>query len=138
MHHTTDKGDIGVAVVSADLIKKGLDVLHPISSTSPFDLVIHKNGTFRKVQVKYREEKKGGVKIGLTRAIIGGGKITKRKLRPDEVDIFAIYCPATNECYYIRRSDIPSAVELFLRIRPTKKKQTKGIRWASEYLNPVL
>ena len=35
MHYTTDKGDVGVAVISADLIKRGFDVLQPLSSSLP-------------------------------------------------------------------------------------------------------
>ena len=137
MHYTTDKGDIGVAVVSADLIKRGLDVLSPLSSSLPFDLVVHRDGKFFKIQVKYRREKNGCVLVGLTRAVISGGRVKKRRIRPDEVDVFAVYCPDTTECYYFGRADVSDVTNVRLRIRPSKNKQKKNVRWASAYRTPV-
>jgi hypothetical protein len=137
MHYTTDKGDIGVAVVSADLIKKGLDVLQPLSSSLPFDLVVHYEGRFFKIQVKYRKIKKGCVTFGLTRAVITNSNVKKRRIKRNEVDIFAVYCPDNNQCYYINSKAVQGITDVSLRIQPTKTKQKKRIRMAIDYLEPT-
>ena len=74
MHHTGSKGDIGVARAVAEFIERGFDVFTPISSTSPFDLLIYKDGKTKRVQVKYRKLINGLMRVDCDRAIIGAGK----------------------------------------------------------------
>lgn len=56
MHHTKEKGDIGVAMIIADLTKKGLKVMTLLSEHLPFDLVAYDEelDKFYKVQCKYK------------------------------------------------------------------------------------
>ena len=53
-HHTKDKGDVGVAHAIADLADQGFVVLTALCEHAPFDLVGYRDGTFVRVQVKYR------------------------------------------------------------------------------------
>ncbi|MCL1870311.1 MAG: group I intron-associated PD-(D/E)XK endonuclease [Promicromonosporaceae bacterium] len=53
-HHTKDKGDLGVAKPHADIVGQGFTVLFPATEHAPFDLVAYADGTFYRVQVKYR------------------------------------------------------------------------------------
>ena len=100
MHETTSKGDIGVARATADLIEKGLDVLSPINSSSPFDLVAYKGTRFWRIQVKYIKINNGTIKIDIRRNTITNKKITST---PNlEVDVICVYCPDTQLCYYIK------------------------------------
>jgi hypothetical protein len=39
MHHTKEKGDLGVAKAYCDLVEKGYLVLFPSTEHTPFDLV---------------------------------------------------------------------------------------------------
>lgn len=128
-HITTDKGDIGVSKVIADLIEKGFAVFTPVSATCPFDLLIYTD-SFQRVQVKYRSiSKHGTVDIVLRRAIIKNGKAKYDK--NEEVDIVAIYCPETCKCYYVNTNEISSSVSL--RISNSQNGQIQGVKMASDY-----
>ena len=144
MHYTTDKGDIGVAEISADIMKRGVDVLRPLSASLPFDLVAYKGGRFYKIQVKYREEattprgqSTGFIEFAMTRAVIGGGKVAKRRVLPHEVDVFAIYCPTTDGCYYLSQAEVARITTVTLRTTPSKNNQKRGVRMAVEYTDPL-
>src|SRR5271166_3779408 len=105
MHETGTKGDIGVSMVTADLLSQGLEVLEPVSSCSPFDLVVLHNSRWFKVQVKYAAKKNGSIVARIRRAIVANSRITRRNANEDEVDVAAIYCPDTRECYYAVAKD---------------------------------
>ena len=99
MHHTNRYGDIGVAKVIADLLQQGTQVLQPIDSTSPFDLVTYDGTTFKRVQVKYRTVGKDGkVDVAIRRADVRGGKAVYRP--NEEVDLVAVYVEDVDKCYY--------------------------------------
>ena len=51
MHHTTTKGDIGVAMVTADLLCQGYEVMMPVSAVSPFDVVAYRCGNTRQTHL---------------------------------------------------------------------------------------
>jgi hypothetical protein len=54
-HHTKDKGDIGVAMITADLTSRGAHVLLPaFSEHLKYDLVSDFNGSLFKIQAKFR------------------------------------------------------------------------------------
>jgi hypothetical protein len=130
-HITTDKGDIGVAKVIADLIEKGFPVFTPISASCPFDLLIYKD-TFKRVQVKYRTiSNRGTLDIALRRSVISNTKIKHSKNQ--EVDIVAVYCPETNKCYYIDAIEVGSSISL--RVGKTKNNQSNNIKFAEDYEN---
>jgi len=63
-HHTKDKGDVGVAHAIADLANQGFVVLTALCEHAPFDLVAYRDGTFARVQVKYRTlASNGAIKV---------------------------------------------------------------------------
>lgn len=127
MHHTATKGNIAVARVTADLLERGWDVFTPVCGTSPFDLVAYRVGKFHRIQVKFRTVERGTVTIQLRRASICGGKV---KMLPNtEVDWGAIYCPQTDQCYYVPAAKCP----LSLRIEAPRNGQRQGINLASDF-----
>lgn len=132
MHETGDKGDIGVAYVTANLIEQGFSVLMPVSSTSPFDLVVYKNYRFLKIQVKYRQVVNGVISATLRRAAISKGKVVYRKMDVSDCDILAFYCPDTSSCYYVPVNAIKTG-GISLRLEKPKNGQIKGINLASDF-----
>lgn len=48
-HHTKNKGDLGVLKAQVDLHQKGYLILIPHTEQSPFDLVVYKDGYFKRV-----------------------------------------------------------------------------------------
>ena len=130
-HKTSEKGDIGELVVAADLISKGFNVFTPISSTSPFDLLVFKDGKYYRVQVKYRKiNDNGSLNVSMTRHSISHSKI--KEVENTFVDVMVIYCPCTRECYYIDSKEFN--LHISLRVIEPRNKQTKGIRYSKDYL----
>ncbi|OQA59349.1 MAG: hypothetical protein BWY40_01182 [bacterium ADurb.Bin270] len=101
-HHTEDKGDLGVLKAQADLNQRGYQVLIPLIEYVPFDIVVYRDGKFKMVQVNYKSlDTEGKLEINFR------SNWTDRKGSHTEivdkksVDLYCIYCPDTDECYYI-------------------------------------
>lgn len=130
-HHTKDKGDLGVAKAHADLVVKGFYVLFPATEHAPFDLVAYADGVFHRVQVKYRSARGGAVQLNLRSTWSDRHGVHTTPIDKEAVDLVCIYCPETDECYYIRPIDHGASVNL--RITPTKNGQQKGVLHAAAF-----
>ena len=121
MHHpTTAKGDIGVALVTADLIRHGCIVMAPVSATCPYDLVIEFEGQMYRVQVKYRSIVKGRVEVKPQTA-----SSRFKTVQNKDFDVLAVYCPEINGVAYVAQEDFDKV--LSLRVEPSKNNQKKNI-----------
>lgn len=136
-HHTKDKGDVGLACVIADLLKHDIQVALPISEHLPFDLIaIHSLGHMLKVSVKYRVMTKTGCVKFETRSMWNDRHGTHYRYHSaDEYDAVAIYCPDTDECYYLLTSELSSSGRT-LRITQPANKQVSGIYMAQRFTDP--
>ena len=132
MHHTKHKGDLGVLKAQVDLYQKGYMILTPQTEHAPFDLVIYKNHEFKRVQVKYRElNSKGNLVIQFRSTYSDSKRIVTKFVDKDEIDIYCIYCPQTDECYYFNPKDFLNSFTL--RVETPKNNQTAGINFACDY-----
>lgn len=102
MHHTKDKGDLGVFYVQLDLAKRGWMILHPQTEHAPFDFAIYKNGKFLRIQSKYKKITRGRLELSFRRSWSDKNGCHCEYLDMTAVDYFAIYCPDTDSCYYIK------------------------------------
>lgn len=129
-HHTKNKGDLGILKVQLDLFSRGYLVCEPKSEHQPFDLVAYKDGKFYRLQVKYRTKNKFGlieVPYKTSWADKNGNHI--KKYDYTEVDWFVIYCPDTDECYYIQTgNNMPSGLRV-----DVPKIISPNINWAKDY-----
>jgi len=133
MHHTKDKGDLGVLKAQADLCEQGFMILSPLTEHAPFDLVIYKDGQFQRVQVKYRTQSRHGtLDVAFKSYWSNKAGINVKKQDLNLIDILCIYCPETNECYYVNIADI-NDICISLRVKAPKNNQTANIRMASDY-----
>ena len=48
-----------------------------------------------------------------------------------EVDLLCIYCPDTDDCYYVRPTDFRGSVSL--RVTPALNNQQVGVLFASDF-----
>ena len=128
---TYEKGAIGEHRVVADLINKGYRVHKPLIDSLPYDVVVSINGFFYRVQVKYVRLRKGHIETSPRRV-----NTKKEKSRNKEFDLLAIFCPDTDQCYYIWTSEFETSIRL--RTKPTKNNQKHGIRMADDYLNIII
>lgn len=132
-HHTKYKGDLGVLKVQLDLYEKGYKSYTGTSEHDPFDLIAYKEGgIFKRVQIKYRSVNKNGtIIVDLQTSWTDKRGTHKNPVDKDEIDLFAVYCPETNECYYFNPKDFDETVTL--RVEESKNNQTVGVHMASDF-----
>jgi len=130
-HHTKDKGDLGVAKAHADLVSKGFVVLFPATEHAPFDLVAYSSGEFHRLQVKYRSARAGAVKVQFRSMWADRNGTHMIPTDKGTIDTVCIYCPETDECYYVRPATYGGSVTI--RITPSRNGQQTGVLEAAQF-----
>ena len=130
-HHTKDKGDLGIAKVHADLVGKGFTVLFPATEHAPFDLVAYAAGEFHRIQVKYRSARAGAVTVKFRSMWADRNGTHPTPMDKGAIDAVCIYCPETDQCYYIRPDAHGASVTL--RITPSRNGQHAGVLQADAF-----
>ena len=128
--YTKTLGDIGVSVVTSELLKHGINVLLPYDDNSSYDIVIYINDSFYKIQVKTTEQIIDGCMIFSTCKSNPYQKINTLYTE-NEVDYFALYCLENNWCGWIKNENISR--ETRLRIEEPKNNQFHNIKFANDY-----
>lgn len=88
-------GEIGESVVQTDLLKSDFNISIPVGEF-PYDLVVERDGTFYRVQVKTarrRGDRDNSIVVSLRTG-------PDKQYDEDAFDILAVYDPQTDECYY--------------------------------------
>jgi hypothetical protein len=131
---TNTKGEIGEAMVLADLQRKGYGVAIPFGHDLPFDLVLIRkpSGVLERVQCKYTESdgRVIDVRCASTSAWV------RHTYSAAEVDWIAVYDATTDRCYYVHSSVWTGMTRPSLRLVPAANGQQRGIRLASAHLYP--
>ncbi len=131
-HHTKDKGDLGILKAQVDLFQKGYMILNPATEHAPFDIVVYKGGVFKRVQVKYRDlNSKGTLEVRFRSNYSTAKGVKSKEVNKDEIDIYCIYCPQTDECYYFDPKSFLKS--LTLRVDVPKNNQKEHIHYALDY-----
>lgn len=115
-----------------DLVKKGYIILAPRTEHAPFDLVAYYEGRFLRVQVKYRAAKNGVIQVPFSTCWADRNGTHTKPIDKDEVDVYCVYCPDTNRCYYIDPRDFDGAMSL--RIAPARNGNWRRINAADDFL----
>lgn len=131
LHHTKDKGDLGTAKAHADLVGRGFMVLFPATEHGAFDLVAYLDGAFHRIQVKYRSVRSGAISVEFRSVWADRHGTHMKPSDKSEVDVICIYCPDTDECYYVRPSDYRQSVSL--RVTPARNGQVTGVLLAADF-----
>jgi len=132
MESTNTKGNKGLANVIAELINKNYFVFLPFADTTCVDLIVaNQNMETKRIQIKYRKIDKFGNIIIPTETVVNGKKI---KCDLSKTDIWIIYCPDNNRCYYLGTKDLEDKKSISLRVLEPKQKQI-NIRYAKDYLD---
>lgn len=133
LHHTKNKGDLGVLKAQLDLYEKGYLILSPHTEHSSFDLVAYKNSNFLRVQVKYRAAKKSKIEVPFTTCWADKNGTHIQDYDKNEIDVMCVYCPNTDKCYYVDPKECGRS--FVLRLLPPKNNQKTGVNMAEDYLN---
>lgn len=115
---------------ASEFTRKGWAIFLPYGEDSPIDLLIEKDGQFKRVQVKSTKPK-NGVIFGRLKS---SNNWQVKKYTKKEIDYFAIYDCDNKNGYLIPIEKVEGMTEILLRIRKTKNNQQKGIRLAEEYI----
>ena len=132
MHHTKDKGDLGVAKAYCDLVEKGYMVLFPSTEHAAFDLVAYDGSNFIRIQVKYRSAIGGCLQVNLINWWADKNGSHGKPVDKSQVDVFCIYCPDTDKCYYFKPENVEKCFTI--RIIAPKNNQAKRINFADDYI----
>jgi hypothetical protein len=131
-HHTKRKGDLGVLKAQVDLHQQGFLILNPATEHAPFDLVIYKNDHFKRVQVKYKSvDRTGSMTISFRSCWADKIGTHMSQVDKQEIDLYRVYCPDTDECYYFDPKDFNKTVTL--RVKAPLNNQSKFIKLANDY-----
>ena len=134
--HSKHKGTLAETKITADLYQRGYSVAIPVDDLMPFDLIcIDSNFNMYKIQVKYCKINDGGIDLPIRTSMSNKTLCYKRRYTTNEVDVFAVYVPDTDECLYIK-SDILNRVKCSFRIRFVKPKiNIKTVNMKDNYLD---
>jgi hypothetical protein len=132
-HHTKNKGDLGVLHATLDLFNKGWLVCEPKTEHAPFDLVIWKDGVTKTVQVKYREIKRGIVTVRFQSCWSDTNGIHMMDVNKNYIDVYCIYCPDTEKCYYLDPKRFDRNVSL--RMEKPKNNMVTGVNFSDDFLD---
>lgn len=131
MAKTTAKGELGEAMIIADLHRQGHSVAIPFGHKSPFDLIVirKESGALEKVQCKYTTS---NGRVVLARIVSTSAWVSHRYTK-DEVDWIAVYDATTEYCLYLPSAEWDGQAFVSLRLSPTANGQVKGIRYAKDF-----
>ena len=134
IHHTKNKGDLGVLKAQVEMYEQGWLPLVPSTEHSPFDLVGYKDGQFRKIQVKYRRSKRGGstVEVDFRSCWTDRNGTHTTPIDKSQIDLICVYCPCTDKCYWIDPVKFGKCVTL--RLKPVRSTQVEKTYPAENYL----
>lgn len=131
-HHTKNKGDLGVLKAQADLCEKGYMILTPLTEHASFDLVAYKDNVFKRVQVKYRAlNSKGVLEVRFSSSYSTANGVMTNIVDKREIDIYCVYCPQTDACYYFDPSLFNKSIAL--RVETPKNNQKQNVLFACDY-----
>ena len=133
--HTTTKGDLGVGLVLADLLRRGLQIALPLGENQRYDLIVDLGSCLHRVQCKAVTPKSGALTVKTRSTSSWSGKTQgSYKYTAADIEVLAVVDLASEGVYYLPASLLGNGKsELKLRLEPTKNGQIKGIRMASAY-----
>jgi hypothetical protein len=133
MAETKKKGDIGVAVVMAEAVKRGYKVAVPLGEDWPVDLIIQRNGRLERIQCKYAMSN-GAVLEARCRSSNNWSVV---KYTPNDIDAIVVYDATTSKTYYVPATMLgPDGRNcISLRLVPTQNGQKKRILYARDFEN---
>jgi len=117
-------------MVLAALVHVGYSTLLPFGGGHPYDIALDVDHELLRVQCKTGRLLKEGVVF--FPAASWCRNLSYRSYRGD-VDLFGVYCAATEQVYLVPIEDVPDK-GAYLRLAPTKNGQTRGVRWAKDYV----
>jgi hypothetical protein len=129
----TQKGSIAEAVIAAEAVKAGVNVLRPLTEGGRYDLLFEIGERFLRVQCK-TGKRRGDVIVVPTRTCRHTPRgYVRTRYDANEVDLIAVYCHDNSECYLLPIGDVRDRWEIRLRLAPARNNQEFAIPYAEPY-----
>lgn len=132
LRDTKSIGELSEMFVALQLARAGYVVAKPFGENTRYDLLIDDGKVLSRVQVKTGRLRKGAVEWNCcsTHEHRGG---PSTKPYTGQIEFFGVYCPQLQSAYLVPISQT-SRRACSLRVVPTKNRQARRIRWASDFL----
>jgi hypothetical protein len=127
---TREKGTLTESKILASFVEAGYLVSLPFGDGHKYDLIIDDGRRVQRVQCKTGRVRHGSL---LFNACSFSGNAGTRRDYKDAADLFAVLNVETGDVYIIPVKEVGHTVAC-LRLNPTLSGQSKGIRWAKNYL----
>jgi hypothetical protein len=134
MEHPKAIGDRTTLALMLALSDAGYSVLVPFGENTRYDLVIDNGRRLARVQCKTGRLRDGAVYFRTCSSYAHHphpGAPSRHYL--GEIDYFGVHCPETGGVYLIPIDDVPTVREAALRVAPSRNRQLKRTRRASDY-----
>jgi hypothetical protein len=133
MHHTKQKGDIGLTQIIADLTMAGFNISLPLGEHLRYDAIIEKNGSVARLQCKYKtaEGNTINIKVASSWSNSKGCHVKARQI--GDFDILGCFCPETGKCYYI--SDNEFGAKKSVALNTGSSINNRKIKYAEAYIS---
>jgi PD-(D/E)XK nuclease superfamily protein len=92
----TQKGSIAEAVIAAEAVKAGVNVLRPLTEGGRYDLVFEIGERFLRVQCKSGTRRGDVIAVGTGTCRLTPRGYVRTVYDASEIDLIAIYCPDTD------------------------------------------
>ena len=125
-------GDISEAVVLAEFLRAGQNVLVPFGDRNRYDLVIESDGKFERIQVKTGRLRNGAVLFKGKSSTRSGGQRVEKGYH-GQIEKFAVYCADNKKIYLVPVAICGRSGTVHLRITCAKNGMSKGIHAASDF-----
>ena|SRR5215218_690789 len=133
MHDTNHKGNVAEAVIAAEAMKLGIDVIKPLSEHTRYDLIFDVRGRLMRIQCKWAPRRGDVVVVNLTGYRLTSRGSVRSIYGADEIDGVAAYCEDLDQCYLLPVDLVAGKRALQLRLCPPKNGQRAALNWASQY-----
>jgi PD-(D/E)XK endonuclease len=133
--HPVEVGQRTEAVILGELVRRGYRVLVPFGVNHRYDFVIDQGDRFIRAQCKTGRIENGAIRF-LTKSVQANSQKWQTRGYLGDADIFLVHCPENRRTYAIPVEEA-TRTRLYLRVRPTRNNQARGIRWAKDYELPA-
>jgi len=114
---------------AAEFIRKGWSIFLPYGEDSAIDLLIEKDGDYKRIQIKTTKPISGAIHCRLK----SSNNWQVKKYSKKDIDYFGIYDYQNKKGYLIPIEKVLGMTEICLRIEKPKNNQKEGIRPSEEY-----
>ena len=127
-------GNLGELKALATFAEYSIPVYLPYGEDERVDFIAEFGGKLHRIQVKSTDVYENGkIKISTRSTAVNTKESKTHTYTEEEIDYFVFYYKGADQVYIMSVQEAPSGY-VYLRLEPPANNQTKGIRFAKDYL----